>query len=135
MRPHSVRQIGVRAGDADRHGAHNAIDTLERVKSLLVQLTVHDSDQEVADLEQVGGAESPLLITAHQERMLERSFDAAVDQEEAAVLAEAHLGHARVTKRRALEPPRREPLVLRAECGVGLKTGHRERSNHVSWRE
>ncbi len=132
MCPHAFGQVRVRAWDVDRHGPHGAVDAFDCVEALLVELTVHERRQVVTHLEQLGRAEAPCLVTAHQERVLERRLDTAVDEVEAVVFAETHFGNAAVAHGRALQSPRREPFVLRAEWNVCLESGQRYRAQHVT---
>lgn len=52
----AARQVRIGVEHADRHRAHGTSDPFELVDALLIQLAIHERDQEVPDLEQLGGA-------------------------------------------------------------------------------
>ena len=88
MDPRTVGEVGVGAGNGDRGGADTAGDAFDGGDRLLGEV---GRDEHVADAEQVSGAEAPGIASADEEGVLEGRLDAAVDDEEAFVLAEGDL--------------------------------------------
>lgn len=81
-------------------------------------------DQEVPRLNELGGREAPLVAAADHERVLGRRLQAAVDDHEAVVLAQADAGHARGDGGRAVQTVVRQPVVLGAVGHIDLEAGH-----------
>jgi len=81
-------------------------------------------DQEIAGLNELGRRETPLVAAADHERVLGSRLQAAVDDHEAVVLAEADARHPRRDGRRAVQSVVREPVVLGAVRDIDLEAGH-----------
>lgn len=129
MDPRTVGKVGIGAGDCDRHGANAARDTLDGVDRLLNEI---GRDQSVADAEQVGRAEAPLIATTNKERVLEGHLDATVDDEEAIVLAERDLRHFGLADAGVDEAFRGLPVVLGSERHIDIESGHGEREHDIA---
>lgn len=121
MDPYALGQQRVGARDVDGDGAGWRIDADDGLDLLLVHVLV---DQEVAGLDELGGREAPLVAAADHERVLGRRLQAAVDDHEAVVLAEADAGHAGCDGRRAVKAVVREPVVVGAVGHIDLEAGH-----------
>ncbi len=127
VNPHALGEQGVRSGDVNRYGAGRCVDADNRLDFLFVEVFV---DQEVAGLDELGGREAPLRgsrrggVAADHERVLGRRLQAAVDDHEAVVLAEADAGDAGGDGRRAAQAVMGKPVVLGAVRNVDFKTGH-----------
>ena len=70
----------------DGHGASRRANADDRLDLFLAHVFV---DQEVAGLDELGRCEAPLVAAADHERVFGRCLQAAVDDHEAVVLAEA----------------------------------------------
>ncbi len=125
MDPGPVGQVGVGSGDGDRHGADAAGDAFDGGDEFFVEI---GRDEVVAEAEQVGRAEAPCIITAGEEGVLEGHLDAAIDDEEAVVLAERDLRHPGLADAGVVEAFGGLPVVLGAEGGIDFEPGdgHRE---------
>lgn len=88
MGPDAFGEVGVGAGDVDRGGTDLGIDAFESRDWFFVEIGV---DETVADVQQLGGAESPLVGTADEHRVFEGEFESAVDDIETIVGAEGDL--------------------------------------------
>lgn len=138
MRPNFLGRVDVGAGHIDGHRACWRIDAIDRLHEFLSQAL---ADQVVALLDELRRHESPLVAAAHEERVLGRRLDPAVDDYEPVVLAEFHAPHAGHRRLRAAHAPMREPPVLRLVRHIRLQAGYLDRSNLVTgfevlnWRE
>lgn len=89
-------------------------------------------DEQVADLELIGGAEAPGVAASDEEGVLEGRLDPAVDQIEAVVLAEADRGDGGGAGDRAGEAVGGGPLVLGLEGRVDAEARHQQREHLVA---
>jgi len=89
VNPHTLGQERVRAGDVDGHGAGRRIYPHDRLHKFVVHALV---DEVVAGLHELRRREAPLVAAPHEERVLGRRLDPAVDDHEAVVLAEPDAG-------------------------------------------
>ena len=121
MDPHALGEQGVRARNVNGDGARRRVDADDRFDLLLIHPLIN---QEVTGLDELGGREAPLVAPADHERVLRRRLQAAVDDHEAAVLAEANARHARRDGCRAVQAVVREPVVLGAVGDIDFEAGH-----------
>ena len=84
MGPDTLGKIGVCAGDVEGDGAYACVDAFEGGDGFFVELGV---DEVIADLEKLGGAESPFAGSADEHGVFEGEFESAVDDIEAVVCA------------------------------------------------
>jgi len=121
VNPNSLGQKRVRSGNVDGHGAGRRVDPNDRIDLFLVHVLV---DEEVAGLDELGGCEAPFIAAADHERVFGRRLQAAVDDHEAVVFAEADAGNAGRDRLRAVQAVMREPVVLGSVRDIDLEPGH-----------
>ncbi len=88
MSPSPFGQVGVGAGDVEGDGAYLGVDSFEGGYGFFVEIGV---DEAVADPEQLGRAESPLVGSADEHGVFEGEFESSVDDIEAVVGAQGEL--------------------------------------------
>ena len=129
MRPHALGRINVRAGHIDGHRACRRIHAIDRLHEFLGQAL---ANQVVALLDELSRHESPLVAPAHEERVLRRCLDPAVDDHKPVVLAEFDAPHAGHGWLRAAHSPVREPLVLGLVRHIRFQPRHLDRCDLVA---
>ena len=129
MRPNTLGRVDVGAGHINGHRARRRIDTIDRLHELFGQSL---ADQVVALLDELSRYESPLVAAAHEERVLGRRLDPAVDDHEPVVLTEFYAPHAGHCRLRAAHAPMREPLVLGLVGYIRLQAGDMDRCDPVA---
>ena len=138
MRPNTLGRVDVGAGHIDGHRACRRIHAIDRLHEFLGKAL---ADQVVALLDELRRHESPLVAAAHEERVLGRRLDPAVDDYEPVVLAEFYAPHAGHRRLRAAHAPMREPPVLRLVGHIRFQAGYLDRCDLIAgfevldWRE
>jgi len=127
--PHTLSRVDIGAGHIDGDRAGGCVHAIDRLDEFLGESL---ADQIVALLDELRRHESPLVATPHEERVLGRRLDPAVDHHEPGVLAELHAGHAGHGRLCAAHAPVREPLILRFVRHVRLKARHLDRSDLIA---
>jgi len=127
--PDAVGHVQVRAGHVDRHRASRRVNPFDGDDRFLAQVV---ADQGVADLQQLGRAEAPLVAPAHEERVLEGHFDPIVDQVEALVFAVGDGSDAGDVRGHLAGAAGPEPVVLSVVVGITFQAGHIERSDLIA---
>jgi hypothetical protein len=127
--PHALSGIDVGAGHIDGHRACGRIDAIDQLHKFLGQAL---ADQVVALLDELSRHESPLVAAAHEERVLGRRLDPAVDDYEPVVLAEFHAPHAGHCGFGASHAPMREPPVLRLVGHIRFQAGYLDRCDLIA---
>lgn len=129
MRPDAVGQIdvGARHVDSDRPGWR--IDALDGGHVFLAQVV---ADQKISNLQQLDRAETPLVLATDEQGMFEGQLDAAVDDEEAVVVAVPHRADGRDHRPHPFRGIGPEPLELRGMLGIAGQTFDIQRRDEVA---
>lgn len=121
MRPDPIGDVGIRAGHVDGDGGDNTVALLDGGDRLLGQLV---TQEQIAQAQHLDGAEAELVAPAHEQRVLECSLDAPIDEVEAVVLAARNARDLRGAALQIRLTCICSPQVLRAVRRVGLEPGH-----------